>query len=122
MQSKNYLLIFIVLLALIGLCKRLFLNSCKDARLKKKTFAGLFIFNALVIVGFVWSMVDFKLYWVVIVVFFLPIVAVTLLNILTTEFCESCGMTIHKYKFWQPFEGCPVCKQLITKQNLEDKI
>jgi len=118
MQNNRYFLIFIILFALIGLCKRFFLDSCRDYRLKKKMFGMFSIFNALVIAGFVWSMIDFKLYWVVIPVFLLPIVVITLLNILTTGFCESCGMTIHKYKFWKSFEGCPICKPSVTNQSL----
>jgi len=117
MLNNRYFLIFIVLLALIELSKKLFLDSCKDVRWKKKIFIAISIFNALILAGFVWSIFDFKLYWVFFAIFFLPIFLATLINIMTIEFCASCGLTIHKYKFWKPFEGCPVCKSKFTEQS-----
>ena len=111
LQPNRYLLVFIVSLILLGLCRRLILHVCKDARLKKKLFAGLFVLNALVIVGFVWSMIDFRFHWVIAVVFFLPAFVITLINILSMRFCESCGLMIYNRKFWQPAEKCRVCEK-----------
>lgn len=118
MPDTRYFLLFTVSLALLGLGKRCFLDPCKEARLKKKLFTGFIIFNALIVAGFIWSMVDFKFYWTIFVVFFLPIIGGALFNILTTEFCESCRMPIRKHKFWKPFEGCPACNQLFPNQDL----
>jgi hypothetical protein len=118
MFANRYFLIFIVSLAVLGLCKKLFLNSCKNARVKNLLYATLAMLNALLIVGFVWSLADFRIHWVIFTVFFLPVLLSALLNIISTKFCESCTMTIHNWKFWQAAEKCPVCEQSSAKQNL----
>ncbi len=122
MPDNRYFVLFIVLLGLLGLCRKLLFDSGKDARRKKKFFAVFSIVNVLLIVGFIWSMVDFKFYWTIFFVFFLPAFAVAVLNILTTQFCESCGRMTQNRKFWKPAEECQVCRQPFAKQNLQDKI
>jgi UDP-N-acetylmuramyl pentapeptide phosphotransferase/UDP-N-acetylglucosamine-1-phosphate transferase len=114
MPDKRYFLIFIVLLGLLGLCKKLFFDSCKDIRRKKKIFAALSIFNVLLFAGFFWSMMEFKFYWTIFLLFFLPAFAFTVLNILTTAFCESCGTINQNLRFWKPAKECMVCRKAFT--------
>ena len=121
MQNRHYILIFIVLLGLVNLGERLLLNFYKDARPKKKLLVGFSILNAVIVAGFVWSMIDFKFHWGFFAIFFIPIILVVLLNILTTEFCETCGTELHKWKFWKPFEECLICKNSAAGQNLQSK-
>ena len=118
MRPELYIVIIGVYAMLFGLSRKWILNCRKDAQSKKKLFAALLVFNAVLLAVLVWSMLGFQFYWAGLVVFFLPIAAITLINILSTGFCESCATVVYNPKFWRRTKKCPTCRRLSGEENL----
>ena len=83
-----------------------FFRLSKNADLKRRVWVPFLVVTSVVFIGFVWSTIKQVqvLYWLV------PAVCIlTLINLRTVQFCNSCGVTVRTPSPWRKAAFCPKC-------------
>ena len=101
-------IVFMVVWACLGLGSFLFFHFNHNADLKRRIWPAFIIAIGLIFGGFVYYMMGREqphvLYLLV-----PAIILISLLNMRTTRFCDSCGKTLSRQPIFSRTQFCPHC-------------
>ena len=105
-QPDDIFLIFFATWVVLGVLSFAFFTFNRNAALKRKVWTPFVVATALIFVGFIWLVgAPSQVLYVA-----GPAVAlITMLNIRTTRFCDSCGRTIFAQNPFSRPEFCHKC-------------
>lgn len=99
----------------MGATSLVFFHFNRDAKLKRKVFPWFISGIGILFVGFI-VLEGFPAMALYVAV---PgIIAVSLINVLVTKFCDRCGRTITNPDWFSPMRYCPKCGADLRKELL----
>jgi hypothetical protein len=90
----------------MGIVATAFYLLSRNATLKRRLMVPIAVISAIYFLAFVYTVgaPQFVFYFIVPAVF-----VISILNILSTKFCDGCGRTLYRQPILRPMSYCPYC-------------